>query len=529
MPEILDIIFRLVCNPRKSGDAGTKTLAALARTCTTFRDPALNILWCHQSRVQPALALFPKDLWVSNQTKFEFSRDVRPSDWDRPIIYFARIRSFEIDSMVELPIDVLQALALRCPTTRMFPNLRNIEWVRLYNEPNILPVLQIFSAPRLDSIGLTPGHSEEELIALRTLSHRWPALTNLALLYRHIRMPTLSPLIRAATTELVRALTKLESFQAIIDVETFIELSKLPNLQFVGGDIVEYPETTPFFAESAFPALRMLSVVIRPELIIQLISTVHLRTLASLELTFDAGLGTRLPNAATIANLYTAIATHCSPASLTTLSIRDSHLYAEDPAVEIPLDDEFDTYVVGPDTLRILEPFTNLTCLILEPYHGFDIDNAMILKMAPSWLNLEKLHLAYNSPESLMEHYPRVTMMGVQLLSLFCRDLKSLTLLFDATETQLIDPLPDSFPRHFPQTELTLLDVNFSAIEDHRVVTDILKSLFPNVGHLSFRQQASDNEKVLWSLVSLGLRGALPELPYFHSNILQYLQENPPI
>ncbi|KAJ7635322.1 hypothetical protein FB45DRAFT_1057183 [Roridomyces roridus] len=359
MPEILDIIFRLVCNPRKSGDAGTESLAALARTCTTFRNPALNILWCHQSSVQSALTLFPQDLWVSNQTKFEF-------------MYFARVRSFKIDSMVELPIDVLQALALQCPTTHMFPNLRNIKWFRLYNEPNILPVLQIFSAPRLASIGLTPGHSEEELVALRTLD---PYANTI-------------PLIRAVTTELVRALPKLETFQAKINVETFMELLKLLNLQSVRGNVVQYPETTPSFAASAFPALRKLSIAIRPKLIIQLLSTVHFHTFASLKLTFDAGLGTTLPNAATIASLYTAIAGHCSPSSLTMLSIRDSHLYAENPDVEIPLGGDFESYAVGPDALRILKPFTNLTSLILEPYHGFDIKDTTILKMAPSWLNL---------------------------------------------------------------------------------------------------------------------------------------------
>ncbi|KAJ7635323.1 hypothetical protein FB45DRAFT_790891, partial [Roridomyces roridus] len=105
-----------------------------------------------------------------------------------------------------------------------------------------------------------------------------------------------------------------------------------------------------------------------------------------------------------------------------------------------------------------------------------------------------------------MRYSPWVTMKGIQILSIFCRRLKCLTLLFDATETQLIDRLPEIFPRHFPQRKLKFLDVTFSPIEDHRAVTDVLKSLFPKVRRLSYRQQAQDEHRVLWWMVSLELR-----------------------
>jgi hypothetical protein len=65
MPEILDAIFsHLAYCPILPGrfGCGAKDLAALARTCKTFRDPALDILWSRQQSLTPALRCLPDDL-----------------------------------------------------------------------------------------------------------------------------------------------------------------------------------------------------------------------------------------------------------------------------------------------------------------------------------------------------------------------------------------------------------------------------------------------------------------------------------
>jgi hypothetical protein len=49
---------------------GLKWLAALARTCKTFSDPALNLLWDTQDSLTPCLlAVFPNDLEVATRGK----------------------------------------------------------------------------------------------------------------------------------------------------------------------------------------------------------------------------------------------------------------------------------------------------------------------------------------------------------------------------------------------------------------------------------------------------------------------------
>ena len=62
IPELLSIIFRYVHTQ--------ETLARLARTCTDFRDPALNVLWHTQSTLLPLFKCLPRDAWVMKKRKF---------------------------------------------------------------------------------------------------------------------------------------------------------------------------------------------------------------------------------------------------------------------------------------------------------------------------------------------------------------------------------------------------------------------------------------------------------------------------
>jgi hypothetical protein len=60
--ELLSIIFRYVLVQ--------ETLARLARTCTDFRDPALNELWHTQNTILPLFKCLPRDAWVIKKKKF---------------------------------------------------------------------------------------------------------------------------------------------------------------------------------------------------------------------------------------------------------------------------------------------------------------------------------------------------------------------------------------------------------------------------------------------------------------------------
>lgn len=70
IPEIVELIFIEIRVPpgALAEDApdharDRPTLAALARTCTAFLDPALNLLWEHQHTISNFLGCFPRDLF----------------------------------------------------------------------------------------------------------------------------------------------------------------------------------------------------------------------------------------------------------------------------------------------------------------------------------------------------------------------------------------------------------------------------------------------------------------------------------
>ncbi|KII86185.1 hypothetical protein PLICRDRAFT_43766 [Plicaturopsis crispa FD-325 SS-3] len=58
-------ILSQVCSALLDGDgaAGLKSLARLARTCHTFSDPALDILWHTLPSLDPLIRTLPSDLW----------------------------------------------------------------------------------------------------------------------------------------------------------------------------------------------------------------------------------------------------------------------------------------------------------------------------------------------------------------------------------------------------------------------------------------------------------------------------------
>ena len=74
IPELLDIIFRLLCNPDESSGLGN--LVALARTARCFEETALNVLWENQLTIVPLLRCFPEDIWKETMDEEGFTKFV---------------------------------------------------------------------------------------------------------------------------------------------------------------------------------------------------------------------------------------------------------------------------------------------------------------------------------------------------------------------------------------------------------------------------------------------------------------------
>ncbi|KAJ7495574.1 hypothetical protein FB451DRAFT_367477 [Mycena latifolia] len=104
IPEIVRLIVEEIKRPPDSmlGDRpDLRALAAFARTCTTFLEPGLDLLWSRQITVLNLLVTFPDDLIkVMNEwngpSDVLLLRSVSPTDWERPLFYSRRVKQLSM-------------------------------------------------------------------------------------------------------------------------------------------------------------------------------------------------------------------------------------------------------------------------------------------------------------------------------------------------------------------------------------------------------------------------------------------------
>ncbi|KAH7911708.1 hypothetical protein BJ138DRAFT_1179323 [Hygrophoropsis aurantiaca] len=122
-----------------SGRLSKRTLAALARTCQTFTEAALNVLWCDLRSFAKLIQCMPQDLWtVESETSGEresgglkpstlkLHRPITPSDWAFFRKYSRRVRSM---GSLGVKIDgagILSLLYSPSAPTPLLPNLTSL-------------------------------------------------------------------------------------------------------------------------------------------------------------------------------------------------------------------------------------------------------------------------------------------------------------------------------------------------------------------------------------------------------------------
>ncbi|KAJ7184761.1 hypothetical protein C8R46DRAFT_1186090 [Mycena filopes] len=483
MPEVLDIIFDLVGrdpNDWVRRERG-RTLAALARTCKTFQNPALNALWCTQNGLAPILQTFPDDLWDRTapakfkvKTFLALRRPVMLQDWQRPLLHLARIRRFRIDSFPtdQFSVDVCQALRTCCPLQPMFPKLQEIHWFDWRAQS--LPVFAMFLSPRLRRIGFVPD-SMAQLSILPTLGLMYPNLTHLDL--RGPRRHSFEN-VDIALPSVLGLLISLKNLQELLlpsaDARIIEYLARLPALEeLVVDEVLLTALTSGTPSHPRFPALQVLSLwSTTPDVAIMLVSALQSRALVLLNLVFDHA----FPDAETTTRLLAAIAA-LGPAAhetITTLHIEDEWTEAR-PHANVPDEDEFDVYLVDGEALRVLFPFSNLVSITLKPYHGVDLDDALVADMARAWPLIEELQIVFGAdtheaPFALRE----ITLRGLHALATHCPHLRVLEIYMNASTIPDFDTMPI-------QTSLTKLDVLCSPVVAPYAVGRFLRSMFPNL------------------------------------------------
>ncbi|KAJ7495524.1 hypothetical protein FB451DRAFT_1121975 [Mycena latifolia] len=449
--------------------SGSNALAALARACRAFHDPALSALWYHQRSLLHILQCMPNDIWSTSPTEFNIDsldlvRPIMPADWERPMVYLHRIKSLVCLNDAH----IYGSLRMSFPRDFFCPNLQALTWSADSDEA--FPEIFMFLAPRIRQINLALGFYNPDmthLSLLPVLGRKYPHLT-------HVRIGgntwggTYDQHLLRCIADFVRNLTCLEVLSLpMLDRETFQHIAQLPSLSSLllrdAAGFIPDPRSS---TEPGFTGLRSLQIdTISPQFMTAFLRRMTSTPLSSFDVTLDP-----LPDTPYLPDVYAALETHCSHSALRSIDIS---------CVNGDNRDHGDIHVhtiTGP-ILRHLFRFTNLTEVCLAPSTGFDLDDGTVIEMARAWPSIERLELVAPAYRADLPNQ-RVTLAALPVFALHCPHLEFLHILLDASV------VPDTAGTPHTQEALIGMDVGYSTVSNASSVTVFLAAVFPKLSDI---------------------------------------------
>ncbi|KAJ7658623.1 hypothetical protein DFH06DRAFT_1327197 [Mycena polygramma] len=467
-----------------SSEGDRRALATVARTCMTFRDPALDRLWWFTTLGQLLVYCMPSDLWAVDMSQrsgwdgdpvrtVRLLRPIFDSDWQRVRLYAPRIRklaSGEHSIHHRWDLDqIFPSLSLAFSES-LLHNLQDLQW---YHTQDDFHYIHIFLRPSLTKISFYLL-STADCSLLPRLGERCPQLVNIAI----AADPDvdLQPLSR-----FVARLPLAETISVPwLQQDALEHLSKLPTLKSL--TMGRCPKALPVSAAPiafAFTALRHMSLndgtLADVTLLLRMCRDVSLETLR-----VDLDNGHHHPPEADVQAFVTAVAESISPSRLTRLRLQTSIRWwgRTDPL-----------YLIQPDTLTLLICFKNLTFLDITCAFGFDLDDDTVSQMARAWPQIQTLRLAGILPSTSR---PRATLASLCSIARHCPRIVTLTLAFDGS----VIPSPcAASPGVVVRNEsLRQMNVLHSPITTPITVGRFLFGVFPNLYRITTSREGMDDE-----------------------------------
>ncbi|KAF8194473.1 hypothetical protein K438DRAFT_1934637 [Mycena galopus ATCC 62051] len=446
-------------------------LAALARTCTTFHNSALDRLWKEQRNILNLIQCMPEDLWETTDIDGDITltprRALIVSDWDRVLTYAHRIKFlFCCDSHANSPSNptmigvYLTLQRSEIPGDFLLPNLEQLWWY--HHEATDSSFITLFLGSRISSIRLCDrpdGHCP----ALGTLLER--RLDLLSVTVHSVDWESSSSQ-RTQLFSFVRTLPHVEFLDVrTMDCETLSHLGQLVSLKTLRVLFSRSLSIEGIPDRSMFAGLRIVRIHDRGLDIsasIAFLRTWNNPRLTSFEACFRS---VALENAWA---LYEALAAHCAHEHLHNLMV---DIYPGDSPDIIPHPGYF---------FRPLFTFTQLRYVELQVPGSYDLDNEIISDMARAWRNIEELQL--RSPAVYQP--PACTLLSLEAFAQHCPRLRLLSMTLDATIVPETD-LESTSVQCVRQDTLTSLDVGYSRISDPTSVARFISSNFGNLRSLT--------------------------------------------
>ncbi|KAF8841130.1 hypothetical protein BDN67DRAFT_967624 [Paxillus ammoniavirescens] len=478
--EILLEIFEFVFI---TSETGRPDLARLARTCRSFSEPALDVLWRDQSSLLPLVMCFPQrilDLSDITYNRGAFTTSVKfrtaPSaqDWERPLVYAKRIRVMMTPAHTlniathELHYSVFLTLQRSRPYKPLLTNLRHLNYSLITGDPRIyvggaVPSLFTWCSPHLlQSLQFGSDHglgSDDSLQFLALLPTCCAQIEFLCVSLPGRRYPG---------PPVAECITAFASLQHLKSLDFTVEYSVPAADSYVGPFFTNPPNG---FSSIINLRLNCCFTIVT----LHIFKAIHSTKLRDINICFPYDV-----DIANLRELLTVIASRPSwKQSMRSISLT-TH------ACSMTTND-----------CRGLLTFSHLRHLSLGDT-GLMLDDHLLDDMAKSWPMLEQLSVT----NTRLRNPFKATLNGIVSLSEHCPHITFLDLGLDARE---IPPSANTAGasrhefREGSRKDIVLSIQATSGIRDATAVTSFILSIFPRI---SLHIRGSDGEFLLWRKVA---------------------------
>ncbi|KAG1851910.1 hypothetical protein F4604DRAFT_1933846 [Suillus subluteus] len=450
-----------------------KTLLALALTCKSFTEPALDLLWRHLGGFEPLIKCLPRSLWKQSWKKLEFQRTMTLDDWSIFCKYNHRVRSLFNECHERYSKDAIcstkiwRALSRPPFSLPLLPNLTSLTWANASDKT--FQYVQLFVTPKLTMLHLstayygrfTFGPSKESIFS--SIAKSCPSVSDLGFDFGRNRAEyTVSV---GDTSTMLRLWSHLTSVRTgTISEATILHLSKLPSLRVLKFTLPSTSISTDaqkLLQRPVFCALQELDVTFNSLVILDAFLEKLTITPKVLSFTITGGVGSE----------------RALPGLISRLSDVCAHSSLQEVRLSITGQPAYYNASIEAAAFQPLYAFRNLRKLDFEPdaFCIVQIDDASLLQMAKAWPYLEELRIS---------KYPsryQVTAHAFVVLLRYCPRLRSVTVPIDWSTIDVHTIPPDIPYQGFSQKALSNLFVGGSSITRPTSIAAFISAVAPNL------------------------------------------------
>ncbi|TFK34789.1 hypothetical protein BDQ12DRAFT_656491 [Crucibulum laeve] len=480
IPEIIHLICDEISNKKKANSS----LLALAYTCRTFLEPALNLVWYELENIVPLVKCLSDDVWEERGEQIKYLRlkmPIEPSDFERFNFYACRVRILgmtgakKYGTVYAIDREILYALKLATKSRCIFPRLQRLGWDSL--DDTTFSTIHLFLAPTLSTLRISFQGSPAIRLSL------FPTLSEICPLITHIEFagpPSLPYSAHDQRREVIISVSSvLFSWKGLISVcvdeittEALVELSTSSTIHTfrIRRNIDDVslrlylslrPQTSGFhflrdldICSTTIESCNALLPIIASEVLQSVKVSVRHRSSPSAWKKFFADLAVHLPIS-----------------SLTELCVQDV----------VDMSHRIHPIILPAfrfDTILPVLYFRNLTVLCIQPSSGLILGNEDIFKMSLAWPRMRYISLGTAFRSSWGSS---VTLNGLLHFAARCHHLEFLAIIIDTTVLPIkVDG------KIMKGHSLKTLRVGDSPITNPIVVAEFIWDVFPGLEYLNF-------------------------------------------